>query len=93
MCCIHLLYAVTSGNFPDFPKLEIVGCPVTYHRLIGAYIVNFQWRVPFSPAALSHIKLILLRIDVMQYLMDRLNDFTIPGILNVNETVNVSYLQ
>ena len=35
-------------HLPD----EIVGCPATYKPNFNEYEVNFQWRIPFSPAGL-----------------------------------------
>ena len=74
MCYIHLhVYAVTSD---DFPELEIVGCPASYDHLSEMYIVDFQWRVPFSPAALSHIELLAIHVDKLLRLSDDFNDFS-----------------
>ena len=93
MCYIHLhLYAVTSDHYPGFPDLEIVGCPARYDPQNEVYEIDFQWNVPFSPAALSHIQLMSLRIDVMLKLNDDFTDFTVlrPGVFSGNVTVNVS---
>ena len=68
-------------------------CPTTsYDRLSETYAGNFQWRVPFSPAALSHIELLLVRASVLLNLTDDPNnDFTLlrPGVFSKNVTVKV----
>ena len=83
---IPILYAVSS--VADFPTLEIVGCPARYDRLSETYVVDFQWRVPFSPAALSHIKVFAIRADVLE-----VNTFTLIrlGVFFADIPVNVSY--
>ena len=55
--------------------------------------MDFQWRVPFSPAALSHIEFMSLRADVLLNLSDYSDDFTIlrPGVFFETVPVNVSY--
>ena len=72
-----------------------MGCPARYDYLSDTYVVNFQWRVPFSPAALSHIELLVIRADVLLDLSEGINDFTIlrTGVITDNETINVSYVQ
>ena len=89
-----MLIIDTVGGI-NFPELEIVGCPARYDHQSQAYIVNFQWRVPFSPAALSHIQLISIRADRLLKLDDEFNDFTLlqPGVFSDTVTVNVSYCQ
>ena len=90
-----MLIIDTVGGIVDFPELEIVGCPAKYDRQSEAYIVDFQWRVPFSPAALSHIQLITIRADRLLKLHDEFNDFTLlqPGVFSDTVSVNVSYFQ
>ena len=72
----------------DFPELEILGCPATYDRLSETYVVNFQWRVPFSPAALSHIEVFAIRADIFNL------KFTLiqVGVFFADVPVHVSYL-
>ena len=77
----------------NFPKLEIVGCPARYDHLNEAYVVDFQWRVPFSPAALSHIELLSLRAHRFLHLHDDNNIPLQPGVISDSETINVSCVQ
>ena len=77
----------------DFPTLEIVGCPVIYYdRQNEVYEVDFQWRVPFSPAALSHIAHLLIFTDVLLKLDDDYDDFTLlhPRVFTDSLPVNVT---
>ena len=69
-----------------------MGCPARYDRQNETYVVDFQWRVPFSPAALSHIQLISIHADI---LVRQEDDFILlqPGVFNDTVTVNVSYCQ
>ena len=64
-----------------------------YDRLNETYVVDLQWRVPFSPAALSHIEFISLRADILLILSDFGDDFTLirPGVVSDAVPVNVSY--
>ena len=64
-----------------------------YDRLNETYVVNFQWRVPFSPAALSHIELILIQAHILLKLGDEIYDFTLiqPNVFSDTMPVNVSY--
>ena len=92
MYVYHCPYAVRGD--PNFPELEIVGCPAIYDRLSETYTVNLQWRVPFSPAALSHIALLVIRESVLLDLSDGVNEFTILRTGGIsNETINVSCVQ
>ena len=61
---------IFSHAVPDsaFPRLEIVGCPVTYDRQSEKYEVKFQWRALFIPSVLSHIDFFLIR--VLEYLRE-----------------------
>ena len=90
-----MLIINTVGGIFNFPELEIVGCPARYDHQNEVYVVDFQWRVPFSPAALSHIQLLSIRADRLLKLDDELNDFTLlqPGVFSDTVPVNVSYFQ
>ena len=90
----YILYAVTSDDFSAFPELEIVGCPARYDHQNEVYEVDFQWRVPFSPAALDHIVLLIVHADVLLNLTDDVNDFTLlqPRVFKDCLSVNVSYM-
>ena len=79
-------YAVLDAL--DFPTLEIVGCPVTYDRQNEVYEVDFQWRVPFAPAALSHIQHLWIATDVLLELGD--DDFTFLRIGVFTDTLPVN---
>ena len=72
-----------------------MGCPARYDRQSETYVVDFQWKVPFSPAALSHIEFMSLHGDVLLKLNDEFNDFTLlqPGVFSDTVPVNVSYFQ
>ena len=68
-----------------------MGCPVIYYdRQNEVYEVDFQWRVPFSPAALSHIAHLLISTDVLLKLGD--DDFTFlrPQVFTGSLPVNVT---
>ena len=71
-----------------------MGCPATsYDPQSETYVVDFQWRVPFSPAALSHIELLAIHVDKLLRLNDDFNDFS-PlqlGLKPHNVYVNVRY--
>ena len=71
-----------------------MGCPAEYDPQSETYVVDFQWRVPFSPAALSHILLLLVHADVLLNLPDGVNDFTLlrPRVFEDTLPVNVSYM-
>ena len=90
-----ILIINTVGGVADFPELEIVGCPARYDHQSEAYVVDFQWRVPFSPAALSHIQLLSIHADRFLRLDDEFNDYTLlqPGVFSDTVPVNVSYFQ
>ena len=88
--CILNFYTV--GDVADFPELEFVGCPARYDRQNETYIVDFQWSVPFSPAALSHIELMLIRADRLLRLEDEFNNSK-ARVFSDNVPVNVSYCQ
>ena len=62
---LHFSHAVPSSAFP---RLKIVGCPVTYDLRSEKYEVKFQWRAPFFPSVLSHIDFFLIR--VLEYLRE-----------------------
>ena len=53
----------------------MVGCPVIYNESQNAYEVDFQWRAPFSAAALSHINRFVMRGDVLE--RGPINDVTL----------------
>ena len=85
---ILILYAVSSVI--GFPELEIVGCPARYDRQSEVYTVDFQWEAPFSPAALSHIRVFAIRADVLLRLVA--NEFAVArvGVFFADVPVNVS---
>ena len=73
----------------DFPEIEIVCCPVTYDRQTEEYRVDLQFKAPFSPAALGHIKHFSINVEARRRLDDGLNDHTIietrgPAYISVN---------
>ena len=71
-----------------------MGCPARYDPQNEVYVVDFQWRVPFFPAALDHIELLLVHADVLLNLPDGVNDFTLlrPTVFKETLPVNVSYM-
>ena len=72
----------------DFPRLEIVGCPVTYDLQSEKYEVKFQWRAPFFPSVLSHIDFFLIRVH------EYLREDAPPVAIHANRPkryVNVSF--
>ena len=51
----------------SFPHIEILGCPTTpFNHSKQKYEVKFQWRILFSPAALSYIDNIRLREEKVE---------------------------
>ena len=71
-----------------------MGCPARYDRQSEVYVVDFQWNVPFSPAALSHIELLRVHADVLLNLTDGVNGYTLlrPRVFEDTLPVNVSYI-
>ena len=92
LCAGYTLFHAVQG-VDNFPNLEIVGCPARYDRLNETYVVDFQWRVPFSPAALSHVYRFSLDAHRLLRLHDDVNDFILllPGVISDSETINVSH--
>ena len=90
----YTYFSAVGTHFPGFPELEIVGCPARYDCQNEVYIVDFQWNVPFSPAALDHIELLIVHADVLLNLPNGVNDFTLlrPQVFDDTLPVNVSYM-
>ena len=77
---IYMLISIaTVAGASNFPDIEIVGCPVTYDSQTEMYLVDFQFRTPFSAAALSHIRHFAIHVDSLQRLEQGPNDYTLVG--------------
>ena len=91
MCWTYTPFLHAVDSVVDFPTFEIVGCPAHYDRQSETYVVDFQWRVPFSPASLSHIEHLTISADLLLDLNDEVVVMIQPEVFYKILPVNVSH--
>ena len=51
-----------------------MSCPAIYDNQSEEYVIDFQWRVPFSPAILDHINVSVITASRLRKLNDNFDD-------------------
>ena len=78
--------SVVSGD-ESIPHPESLSCPISFNTERQQYQVDFKFQLPFSPAALSHIQALVIRVDELV----RVEGRTDPVILTVGfDTININ---
>ena len=91
MYTYNLLSAVSGDG--SIPHPESLGCPIMFDSERQQYQVDFEFRLPFSPAALSHIQALVIRVDKFLRLEGGLNHRTFIVEVGVDQAIiNVSIL-